>query len=275
MFNKIWVFIKSVLMKIWTFLTSKRDYMYILIIILISLLLFNQCEKNSQISKNVSVLRNNISAITDTLKQYKDENGRIIAEKHAFQLTEKELRDSVNLLKTKNREYVSYINTLVHVRDTIKIPTYIDRDIYIDTTKTYMDKGIIKFDKYDVFGKSNRELHVQIPYVFNSNLVTGDANVDISNNIFVESTIERDTRTGETYVRLMSDYPNLTFNSGMGVVVINSKSYEKSIRKTHGIGLGIGPSIGMGYDFVNNKIVPTVGISLTIGFTWTPKWAQW
>ena len=33
--------------------------------------------------------------------------------------------------------------------------------------------------------------------------------------------------------------------------------------------------VGIGYDLTNKKIVPTIGVSVTIGFTWTPKWTQW
>lgn len=274
MLKHIWTIISIYLKKIWKFLTSKRDYMYILIIILISLSLMYQCNRNSSLNTEVQKLENNILALNDTLTQYQDENGRIIAEKHAFILTEKELRDSINLIKTKNREYLTYINTQIGIKDTIEVPTYIERPIEPDTTN-YIDEGVIKFDKYDLFGKSSRELHVQIPYTINDRLNTGNAGVDLYQNIFVESMLERDKSTGETFVRLMTDYPNAVFNSGLGVLVTNSKSYEKSIRKSKGIGIGIGPSVGIGYDLTNKKIVPTIGVSVTIGFTWTPKWTQW
>lgn len=259
--------------KIWNFLTTKRDILYIIGIIVISLILINQCDRNNVLNNEVQRLENNIYAITDTLTQYKDKNNKIIAEKHAFQLSENELRDSVNLLKIKNREYLAYINTNIGIRDTLKILTYIERPSEIDTTH-YIDQGIIKFNKSDVFEKSSRDISVSIPYTFDTELKTGNADIDIYHNIFVESMLERDTKTRETYVRLISDYP-VTFNSGMGVVVTNSKSYEKSIRKTKGIGIGIGPSVGLGYDMLNKKLVPTVGFNITLGFTYTPKWTQW
>ena len=263
-----------IIKQIWNFLTSKRDLLYIIGIILISSLLITQCNKNSKLDNEINRLENNIYAIKDTLTCYKDENNRIIGEKHAYQLTEKELRDSVDLLKIKNREYLAYINTNIGIRDTIKIPTYIERPNEIDTIY-YADKGFIKFNRTDNFDKSSRNLSVSIPYTYKDILETGYADVDMYHNIFVESMLERDVNTGETYIRLISDYPDLTFNSGMGVVVSNSTSYEKSIRKTKGIGIGIGPSLGLNYDILNKKIVPTVGFNITIGFTYTPKWTQW
>jgi hypothetical protein len=259
--------------KIWTWIINHRDIVYIGLIVIGFLFFLNQCNSSSNLNSEVNRLQNNISALTDTLTQYKDENGKIIAEKHAYQLTQQELRDSVDLLKTKNREYLTYINATVGIRDTLEIPTYIER--IVDNTTTYTDAGTIKLNQSDTFGKSSRNLSLEIPYTFDTQLNTGNANVNLSQNIYVESMIERDTKTGETYVRLTSDYPNMTFNSGMGVVVTNANAYDKSLRKTKGIGIGIGPSVGVSYDIINQKIVPTVGVSVTLGFTYTPKWAQW
>ena len=259
--------------RIWDFITTKRDFLYIIGIIILSLSLIGQCDKSSELKHEVNRLENNIYAITDTLTQYQDENDRIIAEKHAYQLTEKELRDSVDLLKIKNREYLSYINMNIGIKDTLQVPTYIERPTEIDST--YIDKGIIKFNKSDIFGKSSREVSVSIPYTFNTKLYTGTAELNMFQNIYVESMLERDKKTGETYVRLMSDYPNLKFNDGMGIVVSNSSSYEKSIRKTKGFGFTVGPSVGVNYDIINHKIVPTVGFNITFGWTYTPKWTQY
>ncbi len=38
-------------------------------------------------------------------------------------------------------------------------------------------------------------------------------------------------------------------------------------KKRHRFGFFVGPSIGVGYDFLNNKPVPTVGIGVGIGWT--------
>ena len=210
--------------------------------------------------------------MTDTLRVYKDDLGRTVGEKHAYQLTQKELLDSIDLIRKKNREYLSYINTSVGIRDTFEVLTYINRT---ERDTIYLDNGHITFNQSDVFGKSKRDVSLDIPYWVDTELHTGKGNLNINNDIYVESWLERDTKTGETYVNLRSDYPNLTFNSGMGVQVTNANDYYKQMRKTKGIGLAIGPSIGVGYDLMNKRFAPTVGVSLTIGFTFTPKSFQW
>jgi len=130
--------------------------------------------------------------------------------------------------------------------------------------------------KSDVFGKSSRSLFVNIPYNVNENkLFTGDATFALDQNIFVEGWLERNTKSNETYIHLRSDYPGLVFNSGLGIVAEPSKKYDRSMRKSNGIGLAIGPNFSFSYDFINQRFVPTVGLGITIGYTYTPKLLQW
>ena len=74
---------------------------------------------------------------------------------------------------------------------------------------------------------------------------------------------------------LKSDYPGLTFNSGNGIVATNSKQYEREMRKSNGIGLSVGPSMGIYYDRPTQTLKPAFGISITVGYTYTPKIFQW
>jgi hypothetical protein len=106
-------------------------------------------------------------------------------------------------------------------------------------------------------------------------LFTGDATFALDQNIFVEGWLERNTKSNETYIHLRSDYPGLVFNSGLGIVAEPSKKYDRSMRKTNGIGIAIGPNFSFSYDFINQKFAPTVGVGITIGYTYTPKLLQW
>ena len=90
----------ELLKKIW----KLKAYILLGVIILLIMSCVNTCNNNSDLQRDINRQHNNIAAITDSLKQYKDELGRTIAEKHAFQLTQQELRDSVGLLKKKNYE---------------------------------------------------------------------------------------------------------------------------------------------------------------------------
>ena len=50
-------------------------------------------------------------------------------------------------------------------------------------------------------------------------------------NIFVEGTITRDTKTNETMFYLKTDYPGVVFNSGNAIVATNGKQYDREMRK--------------------------------------------
>lgn len=251
---------------------NRFNIITIVVSLILCLLLIKQCNTNNGLRNEIIRQHNNILAITDSLNQYKDELGRTVAEKHAFQLTQEELRDSVGLLKKKNTDYISYIKTHIGTNDTIYEKTYIDRTLR-DTV--YLDNGVITMTKNDTFGKSSRKVSLMIPYYVDSLLHTGNANIELEQNIFVESWLEKNTKTGESMVYLRSDYPNMTFNSGMGIIATTTPNYDRSMRKTKGIGINVGPQLGISYDLVNKRIVPTVGVGVGIGFNITPKRLQW
>ena len=252
-------------------LKKYRDLIYISIIIIFGIIFSGQGSKIGKLNHEIDRPDNNMIALTEQLVNYKDELGIANAEKHAYQLTQEELRDSIRFLKQKNKEYLSYINTNMSIKDTVTIETVIVREV-----EAQVEGGSIKLAKSNVFGKSSCSFSVNIPYNVNKNkLFTGDATFALDQNIFVEGWLERNTKTKETYIHLRSDYPGLVFNSGIGIVAEPSKKYEKDMRKSNGIGLAIGPNFSLSYDFINQRFVPTVGLGITIGYTYTPKILQW
>lgn len=254
-------------------LKKYRDVLLIGVIIILGLVISGQCSRIKNLNNEIDRQENNRIAMTEELTNYKDELGRANAEKHAYQLTQAELRDSVGLLKKKNREYLAYIGAHMGIKDTVTVETTIIKEV---TVNTNIEDGTIKFAKADVFGKSSRDFSVNIPYgVKDNQLSTGNATMTLNQNIYVEGWLERNKKSNETYVHLRTDYPNVQFNSGLGIVAQQDKAYERSMRKNCGIGIAVGPSAGLGYDFKQQKIVPNVGVSVTVGFTYTPKLLQW
>lgn len=257
--------------KVLEFLKKYKTWLLIGVIVIMGIIISAQHTAISKRNNEISRQENNRIALTEQLTNYKDELGRVNAEKHAYQLTQQELRDSIGLLKKKNSEYVSYINTHLNIKDTVTVETIIVKEV-----DAQVEGGSIRFERNDLFGRSSRSFSVNIPYNVNENkLFTGDATFALNQNIFVEGWLERNTKTSETYIRLRSDYPGLTFNSGLGIVAEPSKKYERDMRKSNGIGIAVGPNFSFSYDFINQKFVPTVGVGITIGYTYTPKFLQW
>lgn len=274
--NSIFKSIRNGVSKTFDFIIKIKDILWVAVVVVISLFLMSQCKSNNELEREVDVLTNNTYALTDSLHHYNDELGNIVAEKHALQLTQEQMEQTIGELKRKNMEYIAYINTNIGVRDTVYIEKVVYKDVVVDTLNK-VESGTICLERNDVFNQSRRYISANIPYKvsYPSNLSIDDASFTINQDIYVEGTITRNNKTKETMLYLKSDYPGLTFNSGNGIVAINGKQYEREMRRRNGIGLAIGPSVGLFYDRPTQSLKPSFGLSLTIGYTFTPKAFQW
>ena len=273
--NSIFKSIRNGLSKALDFIVKIKDILWVVLVLIVSFSLISQCKSNNELEREVDILTNNTYALTDSLHQYQDELGNVIAEKHALQLTQEEMERTIGELKQKNTEYVAYINTNISLKDTVYIETVI-KEVVVDTTKK-VETGTIHLEKTDKFKKSQRFIAADIPYTasYPSNLVIKEAMITMAQDLFVEGTIVRNNKTKETMFYLKSDYPGVIFNSGNAIVPTNGKQYDREMRKRNGIGLAIGPSFGVYYDNPSNSLKPAFGLSLTIGYTYTPNILQW
>ena len=274
--NYVFKSIKNGILKAFDFIVKIKDILLVVLVALITIFLIAQCNSKNELERDIEILTNNTYALTDSLLHYRDELGNVVAEKHALQLSQEEMGKTIGELKKKNTEYISYINANIGVRDTVLIEKVVFKDIVVDTlTKT--ETGVIALEKSDIFNNSKRFISASIPYKasYPSNLDIDTASFIVNQDIFVEGFLTRNNKTKETMFYLRSDYPGVTFNSGNGIVATNSKQYEKEMRKQNGIGLAIGPSLGVYYDSPTRSLKPAVGVSIVIGYTFTPKAFQW
>lgn len=274
--NSIFASIRSGLSKTLDFIIKIKDIIWVAIVVIISLFLITQCKSNNELEREVDILTNNTYALTDSLTHYHDKLGNVIAEKHALQFTQEQMEETIGELKKKNMEYIAYINANMNIKDTVYVEKVVFKDVIVDTTRM-VETGTIFLDRNDIFNKSRRYISASIPYEvsYPSNLSIGAASFTIDQDIYVEGTITRNNKTKETMLYLKSDYPGLTFNSGNGIVAINGKQYDLEMRRKHGIGVAIGPSFGAFYENSSKSIKPAFGVSVTIGYTYTPRRLQW
>lgn len=274
--NGVFKSIRSGMSKTLDFIVKIKDILWIVIILIISISLISQCQSKNELEREVDILNNNAYALTDSIRNYYDELGNVVAEKHALQLTQEQMEKTIGELKKKNMEYIAYLNTIINLKDTVFIESIIYKDVVVDTVLK-IETGTIQLAKDDIFNKSKRSISANIPYKasYPSNLSIGESNFVIEQDIYVEGTIARNNKTKETMFYLKSDYPGLIFNSGNGIVATNGKEYDRELRKRNGIGLAVGPSLGMYYDGTTKVFKPAFGFSITIGYTFTPKIFQW
>jgi hypothetical protein len=273
--NSIFKSIRNGLSKALEFIIKIKDILWVVLVLIVSFFLISQCKSNNELEREVDILTNNTYALTDSLHQYQDELGNMVAEKHALQLTQEQMEETIGELKKKNMEYVAYIDANINLKDTVYVETVI-KEVVVDTTKK-IETGTIHLEKTDKFKKSQRFISANIPYTatYPSNLSIEEATITMVQDLYVEGTIVRNNKTKETMFYLKSDYPGVIFNSGKGIVATNGKQYDVEARRSNGIGLAIGPSIGAFYDSPTQSLKPAFGISITIGYTYTPRRFQW
>lgn len=273
--NSIFASIRNGLSKTLDFIVKIKDILWVVLVLIISFSLISQCKSNNELEREVDMLTNNTYALTDSLHQYQDELGNVVAEKHALQLTQEQMKQTIGELKKKNMEYVAYIDANINLKDTVYIETVI-KEVVVDTTKK-IETGLIHLAKTDTFNKSKRYISANIPYstTYPSNLTIDEAVFILDQDIYVKGILARNNKTKETMLYLKTDYPGVVFNSGKGIVATNGKQYEVDARRSHGIGLAIGPSLGAFYNSPTQSIKPAFGISITIGYTYTPRRFQW
>jgi len=215
----------------------KSHIIYILIIIALCMILnysINRCSN----AKNE--YQNNIEALNDTIKYYQDKNGNLVATKLAFEsdvktlkLLNEDLYKQIEDLKLKNK-----VSSIVYIEGKVETPP--NDTIYVVNTDT-VARGFIK---YFNFNNDYRILEGKVKYAndslgvfINKDIVNFDytVGIDKDNNIYVKTT-----------------NPYVKYNEISGFKISQPKKKHWSI----------GPSVNIGYDPIQNKISPSIGLSL-------------
>lgn len=239
-------------------LANNIQFILIAGLIILSGLLFRQCESTKDAKNEVTRLENNTLAYSDSLKITKDRYGNTIGEKRALELKLEEVKDSLEY--EKNKPPVTIVRTKTIIKDRIKeVPVVInDSTISLDTT--------------NVWGKSSRNLALSIPYAVNDNeLSVGNADITLNQDIWLEASLLRDPDTKESFIKLKTDYPGVTFNNSQGILISGEDSGIEGIEYNGRKTMGVGFLVGYGYGWGSERPVPIIGV----GLYYSPKFLQW
>lgn len=256
----------NILNNIISFLTKNIKMTLVIIIVIVSLLFFRQCEKTKDYKDEVTRITNNQIAMADKIKNYKNKEGNNAAEKKALTLKIEELRDSIKY--EKNKPPVTIIETEFVIKDSIiEVPVYAKDTI---TGNNDEFKSALTFSKRNEFNKSWRNIDVFVPFNYNEGRIDyGNASINLEQKIWLNATLSRNPNTKEVYANVSTDYPNVTFNQANGIFIdpnnSENRKFLRSVRKT----LGIGLHLGAGF---NSEGFPTPVVS--IGINYTPKFLQ-
>jgi len=271
---------KGILEIIWKFINS-RLFGYISIILLI-FILANQCKKNRDLKRENIIKDQNISAANDSIKSYRDKNGKLTSEKSIWILTEKNLKNEnrklYNEIKAQRGKIISLNNIIfglkqdsIILHDTIKyLKRIIGNSIQLDKTTWSLPWELhYKWDEKnydDFYGHTIVQLDtINLKIIHKNTLLdkrTG--NIELT---FGEKIVDN-----KFNVYVTTSYPGLSTKSLEGVFIDpnSNNNIKKLIKKDH-LFTGFSFSVGItpGWDFINKKpsiiIGPTIGYSI---FSW-------
>lgn len=202
----------------------------------------------SKCSNTRDEYKNNIEALTDTIKYYKDKNGNLVATKLGFEsdiktlkLLNEQLFNEIEALKLKKGD----VQNIYHIEGVIDHGK--NDTIYI-VKHDSINRG---FSKEFNFSDEFRTLEGNIKYKPD----TLKFNIE-KDYVKFDYTLAMD-KDNRIYVK--SDNPYVKYNEISGFTIPKTK-------KTH---WSLGPSVNFGYDPINNKPTFSIGASLNYGII---KW---
>lgn len=254
---------------IWKFVNSKI-FGYILIVV-IAVFLVGTCGRNSNLKEEAKVKDQNISALADSIKTVHTKNGDLESSIDGFMASAKELKefnlDLANQLKNEKGKVVTYSNIIFELRQDYK-----DLQDAFDSLQAEFDKPVQVNDStwnvswtlpfvydstnYDIFaGTTVVGVRAPLSYLPEIDLIHNRTFMT-NRNSSMSMTWGQKYEDGKLKVFARTAHPAFSAKLLEGTYV----DYPK--KKHWFTGFGIGPQVGIGYDFLNNQPAFTVGIGV-------------
>lgn len=251
--------------------------LYLISLVILAILFLNQCEKTKHAENESQRNFNNYIANQDSVRIISSKYGNILAEKSALELKygelnedQKKLIERLEIEKKKKPKVV--IQTQVEYRDSsILVPVRnVGNQLEFKYNPTLPDKNELSISGKIPFNLKIDSVKSADRWVYSHNLITGDANLSISQKIDLVTGLYKDPKTGRVFVRASTTFPGVNFSDMQALDMADSETKKamREARKTFGVGAfaGVGAGVGSG-GFV---LGPVVGV----GLTYQPKWLQ-
>lgn len=225
-----------------------KDVIYFIIILLLFGALTTSMQKCHD---NEGQYEANIRALTDTISYYKAKDGDIVAVKSAFsaradelKILNKELYDKIKSLDVKPK---TITNTVYMQGETEFLPQDTAWVVKHDTLTQIINNGGALYKDF-AFNNEWRDLEGYMKYKQDT------LGINITKDVVrFDYTVAMD-KNNKIYIKSSNPYVKYNEISGFQLPQQKQKKW------------GIGPQVGVSYDPIHNKIVPTIGI----GLQWSP-----
>lgn len=271
----------------WILDPKNRSIVMLAAVTMLILMLLQQCNANrglkndiAQIEAENTRVNNNKDALLDTLRQYENENGTLIAEKEGLLLKGDELEgEYADLIKDMTILKKEKVKTIIRIEY-----VYVDRMDSIPVYITAVDSNgnaTMSFSDSITHDQSNYRyltgtipINVYHPDSSTWKLTPSLATLDFTMGMNIRTGLFQDPVTKKIMIRTETDFPGITFTSMEGASIMDnpdSKKVTRQFRKPWSLGLNLG--YGAIVDIKNGKVAtgPYVGV----GISYSPKWLQW
>lgn len=271
--------IKDILIKIWQYLSTPKGQRNVLIVILaLCIIYFRSCGKSSI---DIDMYEQNIAALTDSLRVYKDKTGQLVYEKNALISSEKDLKnlnkelgEQIKNLKDHPIVVIETDGTIVH--DTVNIPVSAGIPWY---DKDHTVKNVSFSWKHDTLFTKNNYRKISGNY-----LVQVDTSWNVSSKNFMITQDEigisfttglTESKNGTLEIFVKSPYPGFKPTDVNGAL-IDPRTSDVIKKFFPPERWSIGPYVGYGVYFDPVKMTMgsgiNAGISVSYGiFQWKGK----
>lgn len=257
-----------------------RTLIVFILLAVFALLFLRQCNETDKLNRELASIKaksqqdyNNLLASKDTIKQYKNDNGALIAEKRAFTY---DIEEYGNKLDWANGEYAKELGLNKSLKETnslLKAKLSVKDTIYVNNPNGILlsdGTKLFKFNDFKDFGKGNtRNFNGSVKIAIeNNDIKLKSSEYDIEQSIKLYAAIEE--KDGHKEVKMSTSYPGIKFDTIENINLINNKLNEKPIKKAR---WSIGFGVGYGMTLINGQMIQ-YGPNINAGLYWSPSFLQ-
>lgn len=255
--------------KLWSFINSKL-FGY-LIIIIIAIILVGTCSNNSNLRKEAKITQQNIEASQDTLVQERLKNGELQASIQGYQADSKELelfnKKLADQVKAEKGKVITLNNIVFHLKqDTADLQEYINNllSFYGDPKKINDSTWNVDWTLAYTYDSSNYDIFKGRTQIG----MRGDSScfrkIDLAHNR--TSLLERDSKMSLTWGQKYEDGKVKVFartsHPAFQAQLLEGVYVDYPKKKHWFTGFGVGPTLNIGYDFMNQKPALILGVGV-------------
>lgn len=244
--------------------------------VIFAILFIRQCGVTKDVKNESTRKLNNYLASQDSIRVIESKSDGMLVETSGMDKTTKELEN-------ENKELYKSLNFERNKKPKVVIETryvYRDTNIIVNSNNVFSNadsSGILSFKYNPKFtGENSLNITGDIPYKISGSILGSPVNfgsysLNIEQTVDIKTALYRDPKTSALYVRLYTEYPNITIKELNAINIIDDPETKKAMKMARKQ-FGVGVNFGYGMTFTNIGYQP--GVYLGVGISYSPRILQ-